>query len=48
MRHSRKMFCGVEGFSLNSSIFTIFTHNGYCVYSSTELAKSPDKLINFG
>ena len=35
MGHSRKKFCGLQGFSLNPWIFKIFTQNGYF---STELA----------
>ena len=46
MRHSRKKFCGLEGFSINTSKFKIFTHNGYCFCFSTELAKFPGSLIN--
>ena len=45
MRHCRKKFCGLEGFSLNPWIFKILTH-GYCFYFSTALTKFPDKLIN--
>ena len=48
MRHSRKKFCELEGFSLNLWIFKIFTHNGYYFYFSTELAKFPGNLINLG
>ena len=48
MRHSRKKFCGLEGFSLNPWIFKIFTQNGYCFYLSTELAKFQGSLINLG
>ena len=48
MIHSRKKFYGLEGFSLNPWIFKIFTHNGYCAYLSTELAKFPGNLINLG
>ena len=44
----RKKFCGLEGFSLNPWIFKIFTHNRYCFYLSTELAKFPSNLINLG
>ena len=32
MRHSRKKFCELEGFSLNPWMFKIFTHNGYYEY----------------
>ena len=32
MRHSRKKFCELEGFSLNLWMFKIFTHNGYYEY----------------
>ena len=45
MGHSRKKFCGLEGFSLSPWIFNIFTHNGYF---STELAEFPDNLISLG
>ena len=48
MRDSRKTFCELEGFSLNPFIFKVFTHNGYCFYFSTELAKFPCSLINLG
>ena len=48
MIHSRKKFYGLEGFSLNPWTFKIFTHNGYCAYLSTELAKFPGNLINLG
>ena len=48
MRHSRKTFCGLEGFSLNSQIFLIFIHSAYCFYFSTELVKFPGNLINLG
>ena len=48
MRHSRKEFCGLEGFSINPWIFKIFTHNGYCFYFSTERAKFPGSFINLG
>ena len=48
IRHSRKKFCGLEGFSLNPWIFKISTHNGFCFYLSTELAKFPGNLINLG
>ena len=48
MRHSRKKNCGLESFSHNPWIFKIFTHNGYCFYFSTELAKFPNNAINLG
>ena len=48
MRHSRKEFCGLEGFSINPWIFKIFTHNGYCFYFSNERAKIPGSFINLG
>ena len=48
MRHSRKRRLWVEGFSLNTWIFKIFAHTGYCFYFLTELAKFPDNLINLG
>ena len=44
MRHSRKKFCGLEGFSLKLWIFKIFAHNGCDFYFSTELAKFPDNI----
>ena len=47
MRHSRKMFCGLESFSFNPRVFTIFTHSVQCFYSLTELAKYPDNLFYF-
>ena len=48
MRHSRKEFCELEGFTINPWIFKIFTHNGYCFYFSTERAKFPGSFINLG
>ena len=48
MRHSRKKFCRLKGFSIKPWIFKFFTHNGYCFYFSTELAKFPGSLINLG
>ena len=30
IRSSRKKFCGLEGFSLNTQIFKIFTRRRYC------------------
>ena len=48
MKHSRKKFCGVEGFFLNPWILKIFAHNGYCFYFLTELAKFLDNFINLG
>ena len=38
MRHSRKTFCGLEGFYFNPWIFKIFTHNGCYFYFSTEIS----------
>ena len=41
MAHSRKKVCELEGFYV-----LILTHNGYCFYFSTELAKFLDNFIN--
>ena len=49
MGHSRKKFCRLEGSSLNPWISKIFTlNNGNYFYFSTELAKFPASLTNFG
>ena len=48
MKHSRKEFCGLEGFFINPWIFKNFTHNGYCFYFSNERAKFPGSFINLG
>ena len=48
MNHSRKRFCGLEGFSRNPWTFKIFTHDRYCFYFLTELGKFLDNFINLG